>query len=272
MKFRLVALVLIALASEPRISHAQEDVKAKPTTPSKKVLVELFTSQGCNSCPPANEFLAQLEGLGYGADQIVPVAFHVDYFNTPWVDPFSKPEYSRREQAYNSALKRKDLYFTPMMMVDGRTPMLGTNRAEAFKAIKKGLAEKPGVSIKLAVSGKDADQAAKLDIAALSGDIAGRSLMVGLVVTEGPMTTYVTSGENGGSGLVEPFVVRSFAYKQTKLEASGREDFKFPLNLPAAALPRFCRVAAFVQDWDNGKVYQAESIPLVAKIKPTAKR
>ena len=276
MKLRLLALVLLALATGSETSLAQDDPKAKPTPPSKKVLIELFTSQGCNSCPSANQFVAQLEGLGYGPDRIVPIAFHVDYFNTPWVDPFSKEEYSRREMAYNTVLKRKDLYFTPMMMVDGRTPMLGSNRPEALKAIKKSLAEKPGVSIKLALSGKDADQAAVMEVDALSTEVAGRSLMVGLVVTEGPMTTYVTSGENGGAALVEPAVVRSFGFKQAKLEANGRETFKFPLKLPATALPRFCRVAAFVQDWDNGKVYQAESIPLVPKTKTpsrtTAKR
>ncbi len=86
----------------------------------------------------------QLAKLGYGPDQIVPIAFHVDYFNEPWVDPFSNKDYSRRELAYNAVLKRNDLYFTPMMMVDGRTPMLGSNRPEALKAIKKALAEKPG--------------------------------------------------------------------------------------------------------------------------------
>ncbi len=139
MKIRIVATLALALAGTVL---AQE--KSDSSKPPKKVLVELYTSQGCNSCPSANDFLGQLARLGFGPDKIVPVAFHVDYFNEPWADPFSNKDYSRRELAYNSVQKRNDLYFTPMMMVDGRTPMLGSNRPEATKAIKAALKEKPG--------------------------------------------------------------------------------------------------------------------------------
>ncbi len=259
MKARLVAFLLLA-----SFTIALADDGANSPAPTKKVLVELYTSQGCNSCPSANEFLGQLGKLGYGPDQIVPIAFHVDYFNEPWVDPFSNKDFSRREMAYNEVLKRKDLYFTPMMMVDGRSPMLGSNKPEALKAIKKSLADKPGASIKLALSGKEADRSLKLDLSPIGSEIAGRSLMVGVVLTEGPITTRVPSGENAGKALVEPFVVRSFAFKQAKLEGSGGQSFTFPIKLPSDSVEAKCRVAAFVQDWDDGKVYQAESIPLVA--------
>jgi hypothetical protein len=260
MKLRPLALFLFAIS--PGLLAFPKD-EAKSSAPSKKVLVELFTSQGCNSCPSANEFLGQLAKLGYGPDQIVSIAFHVDYFNTPWVDPFSDKDYSRREAAYNTVLKRNDLYFTPMMMVDGRVPMLGSNRPEALKAIKKSQSEPPGASIKLAVSGKEADRSITVDVSPLSVEIAGRSLMVGLALTEGPITTRVKSGENAGSALVEPFVVRSFSFKHAKLEAKGGQSFTFPIKLAADSVASKCRVAAFVQDWDDGKVYQAESIPLV---------
>jgi hypothetical protein len=271
MPFRPIAATLLAFAAILATAEAQDAPASKPPAPKKKILVELFTSQGCNSCPPANQLLAQLGSLGYGPDQVVPIAFHVDYFNTPWVDKFSSKEFSLREKAYNTVLKRDDLYFTPMMMVDGQTPLVGTHRSQALTAIKKGLAEPAGASIKLTVAGKDPNQAATVEIIASSKAIVGRSLMVGLVVTEGPMTTYVTSGENDGAALVEPAVARLFAFKKSKLEADGRETFKFPIALPSDALPTFCRVAAFVQDWENGKIYQAESIPLAERAKPKAK-
>src|SRR5579871_2632243 len=133
MTIRIAALAAILATST--VALAQDD--ATSSKARKKVLVELYTSQGCNSCPPANEFLGQLSKQGFGPDRIVPVAFHVDYFNEPWADPFSKKEYSQRELAYNTVQKRNDLYFTPMMMVDGRHPMLGSNRAEATSAIRK---------------------------------------------------------------------------------------------------------------------------------------
>ena len=225
----------------------------------------MYTSQGCNSCPSANEFLGELAKLGYGPDEIVPVAFHVDYFNEPWVDPFSHKDYSRRELAYNSVLQRKDLYFTPMMMVDGRYPLLGSNRPEAIKAIKKAIAEKPGASLKLALAGKDAERTLTVDLAAQSTEIVGRQLMVGVSLTEGPISTRVPSGENAGKTLVEPFVVRSFVYKTAKFAAEESTSLTFPIKLHADAVAAKCQVSAFVQDWDNGKVYQADSIPWAAE-------
>jgi hypothetical protein len=256
MKIRLVATSMLLCVS---MTFAQDGSVASKT-PKKKVLVELYTSQGCNSCPSANDFLGELAKLGYGPDKIVPVAFHVDYFNTPWADPFSNKDFSRRELAYNSVQKRNDLYFTPMMMVDGRYPMLGSNRPEAIKAIKKALADKPGASLKLALAGKEAERTLTIDVAALSTEIVGRSLMVGVTVTEGPISTRVPSGENAGQTLKEPFVVRSFAYKTAKLGASESTSLTFPIKLPADSVASKCQVSAFVQDWDDGKVYQADAI------------
>ena len=261
MKIRFVAALVVAASSALAMAEDGPD----STRSSKKVLVELYTSQGCNSCPSANEFLGELARLGYGPDRIVPISFHVDYFNEPWVDPFSSKDYSRREMSYNSVLKRNDLYFTPLMMVDGRYPMLGSNRPEAFKSIKAAMAEKPGASLKLAMEAKGTDRTLSVKVAPLSSEISGRQLMVGVAVTEGPITTKVPSGENAGKALVEPFVVRSFAFKQAKLESSGSQGFRFPIGLPAGSVASNCRVAAFVQDWDNGKVYQAESIPVVVE-------
>jgi hypothetical protein len=152
-----------------------------------------------------------------------------------------------------------------MMMVDGRTPMLGSNRPEALKAIKAALAEKPGASLKLTLAGTGAERSLTVDVTPLAPEVSGRQLMVGMTVTEGPISTRVPSGENAGKTLVEPFVVRSFAYKTAKLETSGSKEFAFPLKLAEASVAARCRVAAFVQDWDNGKVYQAESVPWVAE-------
>jgi hypothetical protein len=265
MKARIAAFLLFASLTSG--TFAQDS--AKTAAPPKKVLVELFTSQGCDSCPSANIFLGQLARLGYGPDQIVPIAFHVDYFNEPWVDPYSNKDFSRREMAYNDVLKRKDLYFTPMMMVDGRAPMLGSNKPEALKAIKQSLLDQSGASIKLALNGKESERTLKVDVSPLGGEIAGRSLMVGVVLTEGPITTRVPKGENAGKALVEPFVARSFAFQRTKLESSTAQSLTFPIKPPVDSDSAKCRVAAFVQDWDNGKVYQAESIPLIT---PTTAR
>lgn len=257
MKFRIAAMSAIVAVST--LALAGDD--GPPARSRKKVLVELYTSQGCDSCPPANQFLGELAKLGFGPDRIVPVAFHVDYFNTPWADPFSSKDYSNREASYNSVKKRTDLYFTPMMMVDGRYPMLGSNRPEAISSIRKALAEKPGASLRLTTSGAGPDRSLGVEVAALSPSIAGRDLMVGVSVTEGPVSTRVPSGENAGKTLVEHFVVRSFAFKKARLDPSKTSRFTFPLKLDAGAGAARCRISAFVQDWDEGTVHQADSIP-----------
>ena len=257
MKSPILALALLAIAT---LAPAQD----APSRPRKKVLVELYTSQGCNSCPAANDLVGRLADLGYGPDRIVPVAFHVDYFNEPWVDPFSSKEYSRREAAYNSVLKRTDLYFTPMLMVDGRRPMLGSNRPEALASLGKALKDEPGASLDLDIVGGGAERTLKARVRPLVASAEGRQLMVGVAVTEGPITTSVPSGENAGKALVEPFVVRSFAFQTGKIARSESKAFTFPLKLAPGSIPARCRVSAWVQDYDGGQVHQAESIPWVS--------
>ena len=253
-----LALACLAMIAQARPASAQED--GKSASPRKKVLVELYTSQGCNSCPSANEFLGQLAGLGYGPDRVVPVAFHVDYFNEPWADPFSSKDHSRRQLAYNSVQKRNDLYFTPMMMVDGRHPMLGSNRPTALAALGKALKEDPGVSLDMTLKGEGSDRALTAKVRPLAAASEGRQIMVGVTLTEGPITTRVPSGENAGRALVEPFVVRSFAFQTGKLDRGEARVFSFPLRLAPGAVAAKTRVSAWVQDWDDGRVHQAESI------------
>jgi hypothetical protein len=232
-----------------------------PETTRKKVLVELYTSQGCDSCPPAADLLGRLSDLGFGPDQVVPVNFHVDYFNDPWVDPFSDAAYSRRQLSYNAVQGRDDLYFTPMMMVDGRTPLLGSNRPAALAAIKSALKEPPGVALELALDRDGGTRTLTAEVARLANGTAGRDLLVGVAVVEDRVTTKVLSGENACKTLVEPFTVRSFAHKIIRLERTGTKTLTLSLRLSADTVPGRCRVAVFVQDRANGKVYQAEALP-----------
>ena len=117
--------------------------------PKRLVLVELYTSQGCDMCPAAEKMLGVL------ADQdkkIVPIAFHVDYFNDPWKDVFSDPLYSQRQRAYNQLYTKPKnaeygLYYTPMMMIDGEQSVNGRDAASAQAAIRQVLARKPAVAI-----------------------------------------------------------------------------------------------------------------------------
>ena len=76
--------------------------------------------------------------MGYGPDRIVAINFHVDYFNEPWADPSPEKAYSQRQLAYNEVQKRNDLYFTPLLMVDGRYPMLGSDKTKVVTSLPPG--------------------------------------------------------------------------------------------------------------------------------------
>ncbi len=109
-----------------------------PAGAAKKsfVLLELYTSEGCPTCPPADALLARLEREQPFADtEIITLALHVDYWNSvTWKDVYSSPLFSRRQQIYSQALKINQSY-TPQMIVDGRGEFTGNNSAKAHKAI-----------------------------------------------------------------------------------------------------------------------------------------
>jgi hypothetical protein len=111
----LVILLLVAIGPDQPVSADDRD-DSKPM-----VLGELYTSQGCDMCPTAEIILGELAERDHG---IVPIAFHVDYFNEPWKDVFSDPLYGKRQMVYNQLYAKPKnseygLYYTPMLMIDG---------------------------------------------------------------------------------------------------------------------------------------------------------
>ena len=148
-----------------------------PVNQPKRVLVELFTSQGCSSCPPASDLLGKLTELGVDRDRIVPLNLHVDYFNQPWPDPYSDASYTRRQCDYNGVQRRDDLRITPLLMVDGRQPLFGSDRTIAVAAIEQALKMPPEVALDLKLDGMGNRKTALVKVAARSPEVAGRALL-----------------------------------------------------------------------------------------------
>ena len=121
----LVVLMLVAVGPDRAVPAAERDES------KRMVLVELYTSQGCDMCPTAEKMLG---ALAERDRRIVPIAFHVDYFNDPWKDVFSDPLYSQRQMAYNQLYTKPKnpeygLYYTPMLMIDGEQSVNGRDPA-----------------------------------------------------------------------------------------------------------------------------------------------
>src|SRR2546426_10866329 len=114
---RALATIALMLASA---AHAAEPACSTYTGPHTTALVELYTSEGCDSCPAADHWLSSLFGQGFRPDQVVPLALHVDYWDyIGWKDPFAKGEFSVRQRKL-AQMKRPGIGYTPQVVVPGR--------------------------------------------------------------------------------------------------------------------------------------------------------
>ena len=170
----------------------------------RPVVLELFTSQSCSSCPPADALLAD---LGASQADVLPLDFHVDYWNyLSWRDRFSLPAATARQRAYATALGA-DVY-TPQMVIDGTAQAVGSDRAAVTAALARARAaianQTPGTAPTLSL----ADREGRLAVEVGAGPSTGKLLLVGF----DPMhVTQVGAGENAGRTLTEVNVVRSLA-------------------------------------------------------------
>lgn len=169
--------------------------------PPRPIVIELFTSQGCSSCPPADALLGELAQN----PNILPLAFHVTYWNSlGWRDPFSLDIATQRQRLYQGLL-RTDTIYTPQMIVEGRTDVVGSDRAGVTRAIAR--AQAPA-DVPLVLT--EAAGALNIDIGSGAGEAA-----VFLVGYDSAHHTSVARGENAGRQLRESNIVRSFAMLST---------------------------------------------------------
>ena len=177
------------------------------------VIVELFTSEGCSSCPPADEVLARLEKTQpVPGVEIIALSEHVDYWNRlGWADPYSSAQYSERQSQYGQAFGRGSIY-TPQMVVEGRIEFVGSDLDKARDAIARS-ARSPRASVQIARSSNQ-DNAKKdqmrlnVRIDNLPDSSAGDMPEVWLAITETNLNSSVSRGENAGRKLTHTAVVR----------------------------------------------------------------
>jgi hypothetical protein len=229
------------------------------------VLVELYTSQGCDMCPTAERVLG---ALAERDRRIVPIAFHVDYFNIPWKDVFSDPVYSRRQMAYNEIYTKPKnseygLYYTPMMMIDGEDSVNGRDQAAAQAAIRHALARKPAVRLDVALDVKDngLSGTAAINVTSLSPEAEKLPLLVCAVLREDGVVTDIPSGENAGKSLVARFPARQTKYEFIELDGKSPATQRFTFAIEPAWNRQALRLAVFVQDERTGVVHQAADLP-----------
>ncbi len=231
----------------------------------RMVLVELYTSQGCDMCPAAEKILGAISEKD---PRVVPIAFHVDYFNDPWKDVFSDPLYSRRQMTYNELYTRPKnpdygLYYTPMLMIDGIESVNGRDPVSAEAAIRLALAKKPavGLYVTLDVKSNGLSGTAAIKVTSRSARVENTPLLVCAVLREDGVVTDVHSGENGGKSLVARFPARLTKHDFIELNGKSPASRRFSFAIEPAWNRKNLRLAVFVQDKRTGVVLQAADLP-----------
>ncbi len=217
------------------------------------VLLELFTSEGCSSCPPADKLLEAVDRLQPipGANIIV-LSEHVDYWDQlGWRDPFSSAALSNRQAQYAARLHRDGAY-TPQLVVDGQAEMVGSDGPAAKFAIVKALSlEKLPVNLSRPVR-QGRQVAVRVEIPALAASQKGPVYLY-LALADNRAQSSVASGENAGRSLLHVAVVRTFL-EAGHLKAGDSFSREIHLDVPAGAGANGLRVVAFLQDQRSGRI------------------
>lgn len=226
------------------------------------MLVELFTSEGCSSCPPADALLAQLQKQQPAGAQVVALEEHVTYWNHDgWTDPYSADEWTQRQLGYAILTPRSDVY-TPEMVIDGETAFAGNVASTAEQAIENA-AQQPATGVSI-VGEKPANHSQKVSVsvAKLVGNSKDDVAEVWVAVAEDGLSSSVTRGENSGHTLDHTAVLRSLhkigvaEAKRGDTTFSGQTEIRFNPHWNGDKL----HVIAFVQEKKSRKILGAASL------------
>ena len=230
---------------------------AESKTAPAPVVVELFTSEGCSSCPPADEVLAKVEGrdAATGAE-VIALGEHVTYWDRlGWKDRFSQDVFTERQEAYSQHFRLSSVY-TPQMVVNGQVELLGSDQSRLRKEIARAGSQQ-AVKIELTEAG------GKLSYRMTGLPLGARGAEVMLAVTESRIETNVKKGENSGRNLRHTGVVRSLMPVGRVTEISS-QGFAGDTKLPIA--PNWQRenlkYVVFLQDPVTRRIWGAAALKL----------
>jgi hypothetical protein len=225
----------------------------------KAVLVELFTSEGCSSCPPADALLRLVNGSQTNKGQLlVGISEHVTYWNSlGWSDPFSSDAYTERQNAYSERFHLEGQY-TPQMVINGAEQIVGSDRAGLLRAVEKEDAESPRMSLHI-VSLNVAGSTLTVNFST-SGDLPAQGADLIAVLADDSDQSSVLRGENSGRTLVHVAVARSIT-RIAKVKAAGERTAQIPIPVSFQAKQGH-HLILFAQTPGTGRVLGTDTKPL----------
>lgn len=246
--FKILALTAgFAIAVLVASAFTNTKGNAKKAAGNGFAVVELFTSEGCSSCPPADELVARIQKES-GDKPVYILAFHVDYWNRlGWKDVFSSADYSKRQNEYANWLNLQSVY-TPQIVVNGRKEFVGSEEGTLRNAITAGLRTAPAGKLTLNAQNNQGHITVQYKT---EGAEKNTTLLLALV--QKSAQTKVQRGENGGRTLSHVQIVRKVQSEPLNANGSGSATIALPEGFNAQGY----EVIAFVQNTSNGVILAA---------------
>ena len=247
----LIAFSLISVATQNAIA-AECSAKSGARTVA---LLELYTSEGCSSCPPADKWMS---GLKLSNNKVIPLAFHVDYWDyIGWKDKFSKSEYSDRQRK-TAAFGGAGFVYTPQFVFNGRD-FRGSDGSRLNQGVENSLrlASRANLTLNAANQSNGEILITATAQAVKTSDIKNADIFI--AIYENKLVSQVNAGENNGRELKHDYVVRDFlgAY-----QLSNKNEFSKNIVLKPEWKNRNAGAVIFVQDSRNGEILQSLQLPL----------
>lgn len=250
-------LVIAGLSATSTYLQATGPASSNAPQPASVAIVELFTSEGCSSCPPADALLRQIHLKETSAGQlIVGLSEHVTYWNSlGWKDPYSDEVFTQRQSAYASKLSL-DSSYTPQMVLNGRDQFVGSNSAALQQALRTDASRKHA-DLKILSSTRDADG---LQVNFSLGGTSGKQMEIMAVLTDDMDQSKVLRGENSGRSLQHISVARSLSRVAT---ISGDSQRSIHLRLPNGFTTSPAHhLVLFAQEPNLGLIVGGATVPL----------
>src|SRR5262245_6907112 len=261
MTTRSMVFLAAAAAGCSSAANGASNPSGAPASWRRAVLVELFTSQGCSSCPPADAFVRDLPALGLSRDRVIPLTFHVDYWDRlGWKDPFASGAFTERQEWYAHSSKLRspdgaaglDGLYTPQMIVDGTVQFSGQRRQTAVHEMALAAARPPvfDLAVRAAVKGPTVDLTVQSTPTGAAGRDRDWRLVAALAAKKA--RTPVSRGENAGETLEEASVVRALSDRVPM--SPQRSSTRIQISKPADLAWSDVEIVVFAQSEETREI------------------